>query len=459
MIRQTLLGVSILISSAVMAQQSNNPFTNPIESGDDIIVVNYEEFATLPAFDGEQARMMQLLPEPGNNRRVWVNDQRGQIYTIPYEGGDVTQYIDISDYGVQVSSVAHREQGMQSFALHPDFNRQGAPGYGKFYTWTDSTNTRPEADYQPRDTSLNDHDIVLHEWTASSSMASTYDGSAPREVLRIQQPYRNHNGGQIGFNTLAEAGDADYGMLYISNGDGGSGGDPLNMAQDLGSIFGKMLRIDPLGNNSPNGQYGIPADNPFVGNNAALGEIYAYGIRNAQHFAWDSDNGNMYLSDIGQNVIEKVSLVPRGGNLGWNTWEASYRFEDGVVNLTGPRADSSVTYPVVEWDHTDPVLQNRGAASGLLIYRDDEIAELEDTLLFADLVSGEIFYVNANAMPSGYPAIRRVLFNDGGQAKNLLQLIQENEGAPRADTRIDAGPFNSVFILNKGDSIIRRLVP
>lgn len=458
MIRQTLLGMSILIGSAAMAQQSNNPFTNPIEAQNDIIVVNFEEFATLPAINGEQARMMQLVAEPGNNRRLWVNDQRGQIYIVTYDGGEVTQYIDVDDYGVQVSD-ENREQGMQSFALHPDFNRSGAPGYGKFYTWTDSINTRPQPDYVPRDTSLDDHDIVLHEWTANTPMAATYDGGAPRELLRIQQPYRNHNGGQIGFNTLAEPGDADYGMLYVSNGDGGSGGDPMNMAQDLGSIFGKMLRIDPLGNNGPNGQYGIPADNPFVGNNAALDEIYAYGIRNAQNFVWDADSGNLYLSDIGQNIVEEVSLVPRGGNLGWNTWEASYRFENGVINLSNPRGDSSVTYPIVEWDHTDPILQNRGAASGLLIYRDDEISSLEDTLLFADLVSGEIFYVDANTMPSSYQAIRRVLFNDGGQAKTLLQLIQENEGAPRADPRIDAGPFNSIFILNKGDGIIRKLVP
>ncbi len=458
MIRNTLLGMSILISSAAMAQQSNNPFTNPIEADSDIILVNYQEFATLPAIDGEQARMMQLIPEPGNNRRIWVNDQRGQIYTIPYEGGEVREYIDVDDYGVQVSD-GNREQGMQSFALHPDFNRPGTPGYGKFYTWTDSTNTRPQADYVPRDTSLDDHDLVLHEWTTNSPMATSYDGGAPREMLRVQQPYRNHNGGQIGFNPLAEPGDADYGMLYISNGDGGSGGDPMNMAQDLGSIFGKMLRIDPLGDNGPNGQYGIPADNPFVGNNAALDEIYAYGIRNAQHFVWDEESGNMYLSDIGQNIVEEVSLVPRDGNLGWNTWEASYRFENGVINLSNPRGDSSVTYPVVEWDHTDPILQSRGAASGLLIYRDDDIEALEDTLLFADLVSGEIFYVDANALPSSYPAIRRVLFNDGGEAKTLLQLIQENEGAPRADPRIDAGPFNSIFILNKGDGIIRKLVP
>ena len=104
------------------------------------------------------------------------------------------------------------------------------------------------------------------------------------------------------------------------------------------------------------------------------------------------------------------------------------------------------------------ILQNRGAASGLLIYRDNRVPQLEDTLLFADLVSGEILYVDANDMPSDYQSIRRVLFNDGGEGKTLLQLIQENEGAPRADTRIDAGPDGRIFVLNKGDSIIREFV-
>ncbi|MAM72045.1 MAG: hypothetical protein CMP91_12980 [Gammaproteobacteria bacterium] len=455
MIRKSIFGLSLLLTGSVYAQVSNNPFTTPIEAEDDIILVDYVEFAQLPEIRGEQARMMQLVDEPGSNR-MFVNDMTGVIYSLSYDGERVIEYLNADDYGVQVSS-GNREQGMQSFAFHPQFAESGTPGYGKFYTWTDSTNTRPEPDYAPSGEG-DDHDLVLHEWTANNPLATTYDGGTPREMLRIQQPFRNHNGGQIGFNTLAEPGDADFGLLYVSNGDGGSGGDPMNMAQDLGSIFGKMLRIDPLGNNGPNGEYGIPSDNPFVGNNSALDEIYAYGIRNAQHFVWDADTGMMYLSEIGQNIVEEISPVPAGGNLGWNTWEASYRFENGVINMSNPRADASVTYPTVEWDHTDPILQNRGAASGLLIYRDNRVPQLQDTLLFADLVSGEILYVDANDMPSDYQSIRRVLFNDGGEGKTLLQLIQENEGASRADTRIDAGPDGRIFVLNKGDSIIREFV-
>ncbi len=471
MLRNSLIIVASTLASAFFAatsqaQLSSNPFPVPIEAEEGIIAVNAVEFATLPEIDGIPARMMQLVDEPGTER-LFVNDMTGPIYSVSYDGSAVVDYIDIDDWGVDVWANDFREGGMQSFAFHPQFGRAGTPGYGKFYTWTDSSNRRPLPDFVPSD-ALDDHDLVLHEWTAINPMNATYDGGMPREVLRIQQPYRNHNGGQIGFNSLAAQGDADFGLLYISNGDGGSGGDPLSMAQNLSSIFGKLLRIDPMGNNSLNGEYGIPASNPFAndGDDNTLGEIYAYGIRNAQHFIWDSANGNMFIADIGQNIIEKVSLIAMGANLGWNTWEASYRFNDGVVNVDSPRSATGITYPIVEWDHNDPILQARSAASGLAVYRGNDISQLQGKLLFADLLSGEIFYVDADNLPNGgQDPIRRVLLDNGSGAKPVLQLIQENNQAqgrnlaPRADTRIDEGPDNQLFILNKGDSVIRVLVP
>ena len=131
------------------------------------------------------------------------------------------------------------------------------------------------------------HDSVLLEWTAKDPTAKTYDGGAPRELIRIEQPFANHNCGHLTFNPLATANSADFGLLYMGFADGGSGGDPLNHAQKLGSFFGKIHRIDPLGSNSANGKYGIPASNPFVKTGGALGEIYAYGVRNPQRLFWD----------------------------------------------------------------------------------------------------------------------------------------------------------------------------
>ena len=140
-------------------------------------------------------------------------------------------------------------------------------------------------------------------------------------------------------------------------GDGGSGGDPMKLAQNLGSAFGKIFRIDPLGKNGRGGKYGVPASNPFVSTAGALPEIYAYGVRNSQRLGWDSGNGAMYMSDIGQNIVEEVSPVTAGANLGWNVWEGSYRFVSQRAVITeSPRSDPSVTYPIVEWDQLDPVL-------------------------------------------------------------------------------------------------------
>jgi glucose/arabinose dehydrogenase len=307
----------------------------------------------------------------------------------------------------------------------------------------------------------------LLEWTAKTPSAAAYDGSAPRQLMRFEHPFGNHNGGQLSFNPLATAGSADFGLLYMGVADGGSGGDPFNMAQNLASPFGKILRIDPLGNNSPNGTYGIPKDNPYANDNDpnTLGEIYASGVRNPQRYAWDSRTGNLFLADIGQNIVEEVSLVPKGGNLGWNKWEGSFGFiSRQAVSLEKPRSDSKITYPVVEYGQLDPLLQPQSAVTMGVVYRHKAIPQLTNLLIFGDNPSGEIFYVSADKLPGGgQDAIRRILFNDKGQTKTLLQLIKEKntaQGKPessRADLRFGEGPNGEIFILNKRDGVIRLL--
>ena len=461
-----MMTAALVTASSLYAQTTNDPFPSPIPSTNGVIRVDFVEFASLPDVDGAPARMMRLVDEPGTGR-IFVNDMRGPIYTVSYDGRAVSQYVDISDPRWEVAVQSRgRERGFQSFALHPQFGQPGTAGYGKFYTWTDSNNTGPTPDFTPSGGG-DAHDTVLLEWTARNASGATYDGGPPRELLRVQQPFGNHNGGQIGFNPLPSPGEADFGLLYVSIADGGSGGDPLNHAQNLRSAFGKLFRIDPLGSNSTNGEYGIPASNPFAGDAGTLGEIYAYGIRNAQRFAWDRVNGNLFLADIGQNIIEKLTLVPAGANLGWNDWEGSFRFiSRAEVGLANQRGDPDVTYPVAEYGQRDPLLQSQSAAAGLHVYRDDAIPQLANLVLFADQPSGEIFYIQADNLPNGgQDAIRRILLNSAGEAKTLLQLIQEKNAeqgrsrAPRADLRFGPGPGDQVFLLNKYDGIIRLLVP
>ena len=361
--------------------QSNDPFPTPIAATEGVIRVGVREFATLPDIAGVAARMMNLVNEPGT-RRLFVNDMRGPIYSVSHDGKAVSLYLDINDaaWGVSVQSMG-RERGFQSFTFHPQFAQPGTRGFGKFYTYTDTTNQTPAADFTTSNPATT-HDTVMLEWTAKTPSAATYDGGAPRELFRLRQPFANHNAGHMAFDPLVQPDSPDFGLLYIGVADGGSGGDPMRLGQNLGSAFGKILRIDPLGMSSANKKYGIPASNPFVKTAGALPEIYAYGVRNPQRFAWDARNRNLFLADIGQNIVEEISLVTPGANLGWNDWEGSFRFIGRqAVSLEQPRSDPKVTYPIAEWGQTrsaSPVQLRRQRSGRLSGHADPAAGESGD---------------------------------------------------------------------------------
>ena len=458
---------ALLIATPALGQVPNDPFPDPIEATEGVIVVGYTEFAALPDVDGERARPMRLVDEPGSER-LFVNDMQGPIYTISYDG-EVALYLDINEprWGVPVEFTG-RERGVQSFALHPQFSVAGTDGHGKLYAWMDTRDKQPEPDFVSGG-GEDSHDTVLIEFAARDARAATYDGGPPRVLLRVEQPFRNHNGGYIAFNPIASPGDRDFGMLYIGVADGGSGGDPMDLGQNLGAVFGKILRIQPLGSDSRNGRYGIPADNPYAtaGNDRALGEIFASGLRNPQGLAWDPVNGNMFVTDIGQNIVEELSLVTAGADLGWNSWEGSFRFiSRQAVDLADARSEPGITYPIAEYGQLDPLLQPRSAAGGVMVYRDDAIPQLQGRVLFADFPQGELFHLAADDLPDGgQDAIRRVLLRDGDDTKRLLELVvakteeQGREPAVRVDLRLGAGPDGRVFLMNKHDGLIREIVP
>ncbi len=270
-----LVAVAVLVASPLHAQgrgqalpplpagQTNDPFPAPIRATEGAIRVNVAEFASLPDIGGVAARMMNLVDEPGT-RRLFVNDMRGPLYVVSYDGKSVGMYLDINaqTWGHPVQS-AGRERGFQSFAFHPQFGQAGTPGFGKFYTYFDTSNMTPTPDFLPSGGS-NTHDTVVLEWTAKTPSAATYDGGPPRELFRlapaVSEPQRRPHGVQ------PERGAPDspeFGLLYIAIADGGSGGDPFKHAQNMGSAFGKLFRIDPLGTNSRNKKYGVPAEQPL----------------------------------------------------------------------------------------------------------------------------------------------------------------------------------------------------
>jgi len=465
-----LIAVSLLMTAIGFAQRTGDPYPTPIPITDKVITVKFAEFATIPDFGTAPARIMTMLYESGT-RRYFASDMNGKLYSISTDGKTVTPYLDLTAADWKVSVQAQgTERGLQSFAFHPQFNQTGARGFGKFYTYTDTSNMTVPGDFKPA-IAARTHDIIVLEWTAKTPTAATYDGGAPRELIRIEEPYANHNGGHLTFNPLATPASSDYGLLYMGLADGGSGGDPNGHAQNLGIALGKILRLDPLGNNSTNGKYGIPASNPFAndGKPETLGEIYAYGVRNPQRLFWDPKNGNMFMSDIGQDTVEEISPVTAGANLGWNIWEGNYKYLSGRptgVEASNPRSDPKITYPIVEYGQIDPLFQSNSAAIGGLVYRSSKIPQLTNLVIFGDNPSGEIFYVNADNLPQGgQDSIRRILLNDNGESKTFLQIIKEKNmaqgkmPATRADLRFAEGPDGQIFLTNKRDGTIRVLVP
>ncbi len=399
--------------------------------------------------------------------RLFVNDQNGPLYSVGAGGGSVTEYLDLRDQSVGL--ISGGEVGFQSFAFHPDFATPSTGGFGKFYTLHSSNDTGSTPDFDPGG-STSFHTVLL-EWQTSTPTASTFSPTVPanpfREVIRFKQPFGNHNGGLIAFNTRGTAAGTDRTNLYVAMGDGGSGNDPQGNGQKLGNPYGALLRIDPLGSDSTNGQYGIVAENAFAsdGDAGTLAEIYSAGLRNPQRFGWDDASGNLFIADIGQTAVEEIDLAENGGNFGWVNREGSF--------ANGSRPDDpSFIDPVAEYDHTNLVsdpptsIGNRAITVGEVV-RGSGIPGLNGNLLLGDFPTGLIFTLNVDTDPlaGGQDGLSELLtVDENGEAVRLLELINAERAArglgstSRADLRFSLGTGGEVFVLNKHDGIVRQLV-
>ncbi|GIV01124.1 MAG: hypothetical protein KatS3mg014_2739 [Actinomycetota bacterium] len=230
------------------------------------------------------------------------------------------------------------------------------------------------------------------------------DPASEREVLRVDQPYANHNGGQLVFGP--------DGYLYVGLGDGGSAGDPEGRAQSLGTLLGKILRISPR----PEGgrPYGIPPDNPFVGVPGARPEIWAYGLRNPWRFSFDRATGELWIGDVGQGSWEEIDVLEpgRGGaNLGWDLLEGSHPFE-------GSGGDARTVMPVYEYPHDGAVC----AVTGGYVYRGEAIPALRGAYVFGDFCGGAL---EAIALREGRAPTHREL---GPVVPNLASFGEDAAG-------------------------------
>ena len=353
-----------------------------------------------------------LLQAPNDNDRWYVVEKHGTIKTFQ-EGGSVSTFANIQN----IVNSQYEEQGLLGMAFHPEFPTKP---YLYLYYINSSGNT------------------VVSRFTSSNGL--TMDTSSEQIILRVNQPYSNHNGGQIAFGL--------DGYLYIGLGDGGSANDPHDNGQNTKSLLGSMLRID-VDNGTP---YSIPSDNPFTGNSLANNgscsgdcpEIWAWGLRNPWRWSFDKANGKLWAGDVGQNAWEEVSIIEKGKNYGWRCKEGFHTTGNGC-------STSGFTDPVVEYGH------NLGfAITGGYVYRGNNIPALKGTYVYADYVTGRIwgytsigqniqfdmtnYYISA--FGQGNDGELYVVDYAGGSIYRIIATSGANSGGSFPQTLSQTGCFN-----------------
>jgi glucose/arabinose dehydrogenase len=336
---------------------------------------------TLEKLGDFQAPLFVAQP-PGEDEDLYVVQQGGQLIRLEPDGS-TSVFLDIAG-----EITAGGEQGLLSVAFAPDFQRSGL-----FYV--DYTDT------------AGDTRVVEYRTGADGSA----DPSSRRELLRIDQPFANHNGGLLLFGPDDK--------LYIGTGDGGSAGDPDRNGQDLSTLLGKILRIDPRpsGPSGPPGDlpYAVPADNPFVSSSDARGEIWAYGLRNPWRFSFDAGRGWLAIGDVGQDSLEEIDLVAdgSGANFGWSAFEGDERFND---DQQAPDAVApALTYPR-EGDNC--------SVTGGYVVRDRDLPSLFGRYLYGDFCAGELRSFSAE--PGARASDDRAL---GVSVESLSSFGTDNDGA------------------------------
>ncbi len=315
--------------------------------------VDITSLKLIDAFPGLSFRQPVEFAHPGDGSdRIFVVEKAGRIYT--FENNSQTSsanlFLDISD---RVDSSAS-EKGLLGLAFHPDFT-----GNGLFYVNYTNRNQTVVACYQ-------------------TNLQQSVGIPGSEEILMtFPQPFANHNGGCLAFGP--------DGLLYIATGDGGSGGDPQGNAQNLSSLLGKILRID-VDKFTPGLAYGIPQDNPLAGNSSgSRQEIYAYGLRNPWKFSFDR-NGRLWAADVGQNTMEEIDIIHKGGNYGWNIMEGSLCYP-----ATNNCEREGLELPV--WEYRHPLGQS---ITGGYVYYGTSLPGLNGAYIYGDYVTGRIWALRAD---------------------------------------------------------------
>lgn len=286
------------------------------------------------------------IANAGDNR-LFIVEQGGLIKILETDGS--TEEAPFLDINGLISSGG--ERGLLGLAFHPDYSTNG-------YFFVDYTNTSGNT--------------VISRFTVSGTNSNMADPESEVILLTIEQPFSNHNGGCLRFGP--------DGYLYIATGDGGSGGDPNNNAQNLNSYLGKILRINVM----DDGTYTIPEDNPFA-ETEGLDEIWAYGLRNPWKFSFDTAQNNLWIADVGQNAIEEINLsttTQAGLNYGWRCYEGSVEYDMSQCD------DAMTTVnPFFEYTHADT---GGCSITGGYVYNGTMYPSLQGMYFFADYCSNKV---------------------------------------------------------------------
>jgi len=288
-----------------------------------------------------------------NDSRLFVVQQNGIIKIIQPNGTiNTTNFLNIGS-----KIIFGGERGLLGLAFHPQYSTNGY-----FFVYYNN----PAGN------------IIVARYSVSSTDSNVADPASEKILLNIPKPFDNHNGGSIHF--------APDGKLWIITGDGGSGGDPNNNAQNKNVLLGKMLRIDV----DATGPYNIPPDNPFAGAVDGADEIWAYGLRNAWKFSFDLTTGNAMIADVGQGAIEEINKMPitqAGLNYGWRCYEGN-----NAYNTAGCAAQSTMTFPVAVYNHSG----GKCSITGGYVYRGTQYPSLQGKYFFADYCSTQIGILDSN---------------------------------------------------------------
>ena len=468
----TLTAIAVLLASTFLVSPAGalgpripDPIPTLIEKGD--VTIALETVAS--GFNGP----VHALSAPGDDDHLYVVEQNGKIWSVDLDDDEPAPprlFADLGSLGLNLGcfGINYDERGTFGLAFHPNYKRNGL-----LYTFQSQPPAGTAKLPAPNcNSQLPDHDNVVTEWRVRDPRSddAAIDPASSREVIRIAHAQFNHNGGELRFGP--------GGNLFISTGDGGAADDqgpghitPGGNAQNLNSLLGKILRINPRAGSATPG-YRIPAGNPFVGTAGARGEIWALGFRNPFKMSFDDKTRQLYVADVGQNDLEEIDIVTKGGNYGWPVKEGTFAFDPSTAALPGFVTGDTVTGPyidpIAQYDHckgpVDPnlvgpcPLREGVSVIGGFVYRGSDIDELYGHYVFAEYSTnffasdGRLLYLDEDNKVTelrieGMDALGLGVLGMGQDGEGELYVLGKS-GAKPGNTGI-TDPTNNTGVVRK----------